>query len=290
MNDPGVVPRIAFQGERGAFSEEAAGALLGAEIELLPCATFEHLFAAVADGRADGALVPVENTLAGSIRRTHELLAVSDAQIVAEVVIPITHALIGCPGATFDAVRVVESHPVALAQCEKFFAAQTQLAPLASDDTAASVRRVVERGDPARAAIAGARAASLYGGSLLRDHLEDQRENFTRFVLLARAPFFPEQANKLSVMIAPRPMALFDALKLLDERGLELLKIESYPIPGQPWRYRFFIDASASVSRRELRHLLADIGEQADEVRLLGFYPSTQTSINRIELLRSLKQ
>ena len=178
-------PRVAFQGERGAFSEEAALSLLGAEIELVPRATFDALFAAVEEGAADYALAPVENTLAGPVARVRELLAASALQIVAEVNLPVAQHLVGCAGATLAGLRRVESHPVALRQCERFFAAHPHIERAEADDTAASVRRVVARGDPTCAAIASARAAQIYGAQILRAHVEDNAENHTRFVLLA---------------------------------------------------------------------------------------------------------
>ncbi|MBZ5502433.1 MAG: hypothetical protein LAN59_09350 [Acidobacteriia bacterium] len=151
--------RVAFQGERGAFSEEAAVKLLGEEITLVPRPTFEAAFSAIRDGVADYILAPIENSLAGSIHRSFDLLVESRLNIIGEVIIPIVHNLIGVPGAAFDDIAVVESHPVALAQCERFFSAHPQLKRIATEDTAGSVRDVVRAGDRTRAAIAGRRAA-----------------------------------------------------------------------------------------------------------------------------------
>ncbi len=188
-------PRVAFQGERGAFSEEAAVKLLGAGVGLVPCPTFESLFAAVAEGRADCALAPLENSLAGSVYRAYDLLLQSALHITAEVIIPINHFLIGCPGATSETIQTVESHPVALAQCEHFFGAHPHLRRIATEDTAGSVARVVRRNDPTCAAVAGRRAAEFYGGVILREHLEDHQENYTRFVLLTPAADVPDGAD-----------------------------------------------------------------------------------------------
>ena len=204
-DDPAVERvRVAFQGERGAFSEEAAYALLGERVRPVPRPTLESLFGAVGEGAADFALAPAENSLAGTVHQTYDLLIESSLTITAEVVHPITHNLVGCAGATFESVRTIESHPVALAQCERFFAAHPHVRRVASDDTAASARRVVERGDPARAAIASARAAQLYGGTILRERLEDHRENYTRFLLLAPTPHKAERADKLSLVMRLR--------------------------------------------------------------------------------------
>jgi len=179
--------RVAYQGERGAFGEEAVTRLLGAGVRAVPRPTFEALFSSVEEGVADCVVAPVENTLAGRVERVRELLDGSRMRVEGEVVLRISHCLIGCRGAALASVREVESHPVALAQCARFFGEHAHLRAVESDDTAASVRRVVERGDARRAAIASERAALLYGGAVLRQNVEDSRENYTRFVLLTPA-------------------------------------------------------------------------------------------------------
>src|SRR5580692_11449994 len=192
--------RVAFQGERGAFSEEAAVKLLGEEIVLVPRPTFDRAFSAIGDGVADYVLAPIENSLAGSVHRSFDLLVDSRLNIVGEEIIPIIHYLIGPLGAAFEEVTVVESHPVALAQCEKFFSAHPRLKRIATEDTAGSVRDVLRSGDRTRAAIAGRRAAETYGGVILREHLEDNLENYTRFLLLSPSDALIENANKLSLV------------------------------------------------------------------------------------------
>jgi prephenate dehydratase len=270
--------RVAFQGERGAFSEEAAVALLGACITLVPRPTFEETFEAVAAGLADYALAPIENSLVGTIERACDLLLEGSLVITREVIHPITHNLVGCRGATFETVRVVESHAAALAQCEKFFDAHRHIRRVASDDTAASVRRIVERGDPTRAAIASMRAARLYGGTILREHLEDHSENYTRFVLLAPSAEGDEGGDKISLVLRlpHRPGALYHALEPLARRGLDLLKIESRPVRGEPWQYRFYVELQGSTRDEEVACALAELRELADEVRVLGCYPSAR--------------
>ena len=178
-------PRVAFQGEHGAFSEDAALKLLGSEIQLVPRRTFETLFTSLDEGLAEYVLVPVENSLIGGIRPAVDLLNGSSLVIVGEVAIPIRQLLIGCPGAVFEEIVEVESHPAALAQCNRFFAAHPRIKQVETDDTAGSVARIVEGRDPTRAAIAGRRAAEVYGGSILRENLEDSPENQTRFLLLS---------------------------------------------------------------------------------------------------------
>jgi prephenate dehydratase len=179
------LPRVAFQGEHGAFSEDAALKLLGSEIQLVPRRTFESLFTTLDEGLAEYVLVPVENSLIGAIRPAVDLLNKSSLGIVGEVAIPIRQCLIGCPDAVFEDIVAVESHPAALAQCSRFFATHPHVKRVETEDTAGSVARIVEDRDRTRAAIAGRRAAEVYGGSVLREHLEDRPENFTRFLLLS---------------------------------------------------------------------------------------------------------
>ncbi len=178
-------PRVAFQGEHGAFSEDAALRLLGPEIQLVPRRTFETLFTSLDEGLAEYVLVPVENSLIGAIKPAVDLLNKSCLDIVGEVAIPIRQLLIGCPGAAFEEIVTVESHPAALAQCKRFFAAHPGIKRVETEDTAGSVARIIKGHDRTRAAIAGRRAAQIYGGSILRENLEDRPENYTRFLLLS---------------------------------------------------------------------------------------------------------
>lgn len=185
MTAPAHKPRVAFQGERGAFSEEAALKLLGPEIELVPQRTFAELYESVENGEADYVLAPVANSIAGPVHASLELLQRSPLRALDEVEIQIEQHLIGCPGATLTNIETVQSHPVALAQCKRFFAEHPLLKPIDADDTAGSVAEIVRRGDATRAAIAGRRAAEIYGARIIRESIQDRPENFTRFVLLA---------------------------------------------------------------------------------------------------------
>ena len=177
--------RVAFQGERGAFSEEAALKLLGPNIELVPQRTFQDLYESVEIGEADYVLAPVSNSIAGTVVASVDLLQRSSFVKLDEVEIRIEQHLIGCPNATLENIETVQSHPVALAQCQRFFAEHPRLKAVIADDTAGSVAEVARRGDSSHAAIAGRRAAELYGGSIIRESIQDRPENFTRFVLLA---------------------------------------------------------------------------------------------------------
>lgn len=174
-------PRVAFQGERGAFSEEAALKLLGEDIELVPRRTFQDLFNSL---DTDYLLAPVENSIAGVVQPSVDLLHASSLTVLDEIELKIEQHLIGCPGTTFDVIETVQSHPVALAQCSRFFETHPRLNSVVADDTAGSVAAVVRRGDPKVAAIAGKRAAEFYGGVIIRESIQNQAENYTRFVLL----------------------------------------------------------------------------------------------------------
>ena len=275
--------RIAFQGERGAFSEEAALKLLGAGIALVPCGTFDATFAAISDGRADYVLAPMENSLAGSVHRSFDLLVESGLQIVGEVIIPIVHNLIARPGVAFEELESVATHPVALAQCERFFTAHPELKRIAAEDTAGSVREMMLAGDKKRAAIASKRAAEIYGAAILREHLEDDRENYTRFFLLAAtaeaAPLAARDAatpDKISLVfqLAHIPGALLHALEPFARRNINMMKIESRPVHGRPWQYRFYLDLQAAAGDAEIIEALGELEKVVVELKVLGSYKS----------------
>jgi prephenate dehydratase len=281
--------RIAFQGERGAFSEEAALKLLGTEIELVPRGSFDATFSAIQDGSADYVLAPMENSLAGSVHRSFDLLVESGLQIIGEVVIPIAHNLIGVPSANLEGLVSVESHPVALAQCEQFFIANPRLKRIVTEDTAGSVCEIMRAGDVRRAAIASARAAELYGAAILQEHLEDDRENYTRFFLLAASSGIPADADKISLVfqLPHSPGALQQALAPFARRSLNLMKIESRPMRGKPWEYRFYLDLQAAAGGAATVAALEQLKDFAVDLRILGSYKSAETpasSTNKKEI------
>jgi len=271
------IMRVAFQGEPGAFSEAAAIQLLGESITTVPRATFEGLFRSIPEGMADAVLAPVENSLAGSVVRVFDLLLVSRLAIVAETILPIEMQLIALPGASLDDIQSVASHPMALAQCERFFAAHPEWKRVPAEDTAGSVREAISAGDPSRAAIAGRRAAEHYRATILAERIQDNAENFTRFVLLVpekeAASWLSNEARKtsLAMRLAHRPGALLASLEPFANHGVNLLKIESRPIHGRPWEYQFFIDVEAEDAAN-LDHALAEVCKATSELRVLGRY------------------
>jgi prephenate dehydratase len=270
-----VTVRVAFQGEHGAFSEEAAQQLFSSVVTTVPCHTFESLFSAVEEGRADLALAPLENSLAGHVTRSYDLLYETPLWIHAETVRPIHHCLIGCPGASIEQVRVVQSHPVALAQCEHFFAGHSSVKRVTAEDTAGSVREVMERGDLTVAAIAGAHAAHVYGAQILRSNIEDYPENFTRFALLGVESEGAANADKHSIVLKLRhePGSLYRALEPIAKHGINLANILCRPLKRSPWHYLFFLDFLAA-SLESTDAAISQLRTMAEDVRVLGSYRS----------------
>jgi prephenate dehydratase len=269
--------RVAFQGEPGAFSEAAAIQLLGDAITTVPRPTFDAAFAAIAERAADAVLAPVENSLAGSVVRVFDLLVQGRLAIVAETILPIEMQLIAAPGASLTDIRSVASHPMALAQCERFFATHPQWKRVPAEDTAGSVREMLARGDKSSAAIAGRSAAKHYKGVILAEDIQDNAENFTRFVLLLpenkAAAWVSADARKVSLAmrLAHRPGALLASLEPFAKHAVNLLKIESRPIHGRPWEYQFFVDVEASDVAR-LDQALSEARSATSELRVLGRY------------------
>jgi prephenate dehydratase len=277
--------RIAFQGERGAFSEEAGRRLLGADIEAQACRSFDDMFEAVASGKADGAIAPIENTLAGSVLRNYDLLLECDLTIVGEVVLKVVHNLIAPRGVPLADIKRVYSHPVALAQCERFFAAHPEFEVLPAYDTAGSVKMILESGHRDEAAIAGRNAAEAYGAEILCAGIESNAQNFTRFFLLVRpdraatlGPRVPAGERKTSVVfrVGNRPGALYHSLAAFAEQGVDLTKIESRPIEGRPWEYSFYLDFAGDRTDPAIQKALAHLAAQAENLRILGSYPRGQ--------------
>lgn len=269
-------PTVAFQGERGAFSEEAAYQLLGPRTRVLPRETFPAAFQSVATGKAQYCLVPIENTLAGSVYENYDLLLKNDLHIVGETNLRIVHNLLAFPETPLKDVRQVYSHPVALAQCSKFFAHHPRIEKVAVYDTAGAVKMLGERRVRGAAAIASRAAARVYGARVLRTHLEDHHENYTRFLLLSKSARISPKANKVSIVFSTRnvPGALYRCLSVFALRDIDLTKMESRPLRGRPWEYFFYLDFIGHVKQERCRNALAHLGEVTDFLRVLGCYES----------------
>ena len=276
--------RVAFQGEPGAFSQMAARKLLGNEIETVACPSFESLFAAIEEGRVEYILAPLENTLAGPVLRCYDLLYQSNLTMTGEVVLRINHCLIGVPGSKLEDIRRVFSHPVALAQCERFFATHPQVFRAATEDTAGSVRYIMDLDDSTQAAIAGEFAASHYGAQILATGIEDDPHNFTRFALLEPTPVSsteraalvdPEaDATTLVLTVANRSGALFYALEPFAQNNCDLMSLVSRPLIGTPWQYRFFLEVAVPSTDPRLQKALTELAHHTAELRLFGSYRS----------------
>ena len=267
---------VSFQGERGAFSEEAARQLLGQRIRVLPCETFAAAFESAARGRARYSLVPIENTLAGSVYENYDLLLANRLHIVGETSLRIVHNLVAFPETSTQNLRRVFSHPVALAQCGKFFRKHPEVEKVPFYDTAGSVKMLGEQRIPGAAAIASRTAAKVYRARILATHLEDHHENYTRFLLLSRKPAVSPRANKVSIVFSTRnvPGALFKCLSVFALRDIDLSKLESRPLRGKPWEYMFYVDFIGNTREARCQKALAHLAEVTSLLRVLGCYPS----------------
>lgn len=267
--------KIAIQGELGSFSHEAAEAMLPAA-RVVPCARSIEVFERVQRGSVGGAVIPIENSLAGSVAEHFDLLLSRNVHIVSEFRLRIVHNLIALPGTKMRDVRRVFSHPVALDQCRDLFAKNRKLEAVPFYDTAGSVKHVVGTRLRDAVAIASRRAAEVYQGEILKAGIEDDKRNFTRFFLIRRGkPRAARNAGKTSLAFGLKnvPGALFKALSVFALRDISLSKIESRPMRGRPWEYVFFVDllrGDDEAARNALRHL----GEIAELVKVLGIYPA----------------
>lgn len=283
----GEAAMVGFLGDPGSFSETAALGILGDKCKYVSFPTFETLYHAIDVNETDYIISPLENSLVGSIQRCYDLLASSKLSIVADVILPVSHFLIAAPNASIESITSVESHPAALSQCERFFAAHPYIKRIAADDTAGSVRRAIESSDPTRAAIGGRRSAAIYGGKIVREHIEDHADNFTRFALLSKNPTDSVDGGKISLILRLKnePGSLHSALRPFVRRNIDLTKIESRPIKGQPNEFNFYLDLQAPASDSDLRGALDEVRDQAASARYLGRYPTivlTNEKINEI--------
>jgi prephenate dehydratase len=266
--------QVAIQGELGSFSHEASLTLLP-QGAIVPCAAAGAVLEALGSGRVDAAVIPVENSLAGSVMDFYDLFFAHEFIVELELEMRIRHNLMAAKGATKATVRQVLSHPVALAQCKGFFASHPEFEARAFYDTAGAVRHVVESGQLELAAIGSKQAARQYGAILLEESIEDREESYTRFWLIRRHNSVPVEAapSKLSVafVLENRPGALLQALNTFAARQLNLTKIESRPMTGRPWEYMFYADVTIP-GNEEANAALVDLRKVCSAVKELGRY------------------
>jgi prephenate dehydratase len=273
--------KVAIQGERGAFSHEAAQRMLPG-CKVVSCARSPEVFDRVENGSVQAAVIPIENTLAGTVAEHADLLVTRDVFIQAEYLLRIVHNVIAAPGVKLGSLRKVLSHPVALDQCRDFFRQHPKIEAVPFYDTAGSVKHVIAEKSKDAAGIAGKQAAREYSGKILKSGIEDDKKNFTRFFLIQkrRADYrksLPKRANKTSIAFKVKnvPGALFKSLSVFALRDISLSKIESRPMRGRPWEYVFYVDflrGDDEPAQNALRHL----GEVADFVKVLGVYPAVR--------------
>jgi prephenate dehydratase len=276
----------AFQGELGAFSQQAIVQLLGKQAKPFPCQRFDQVFSSLAAGQVQAAVVPIENTLHGSVHENYDHLLHYGFRILAETRVRIVHNLIAPPGVPFRKIRRVLSHPVALNQCLDFFATHPRIEKVPHYDTAGSVKTILEEGATDAAAIASELAAQIYGGTILKKGVEDDHRNFTRFFLLApsqsklRVPDDKSRPWKTSLVFSVRnvPGSLFRALATFALRDLSLTKIESRPLRGRPWEYLFYVDLLGHEEDEPVANALRHLAELTELLRVLGSYRAAEAA------------
>ncbi len=270
---------VGIQGEIGSFSEEAALDLLGQDTEILNFRSFEAVFESFKNREIDYCVIPMENSLLGSIHRNYDLLLKNKARIQGEIYLKVTHNLIVLPGTRFEDIRTVISHPVALEQCEKFFDNNPELRIETSYDTSGSVKEMIDSNRKDIAAIAGKRACDAFGGELLMESIQDYEENFTRFVLLGENFAYSSAADKTSVVFSfqNKPGALFKSLSVFALRDIDLTRIESRPIAERPWEYLFYIDFLGNLNDIRVKNALNHLQEITDFFEVIGCYKRDHT-------------
>jgi prephenate dehydratase len=272
------MPRVSFQGIAGAYSEEAIRQFFGSDVESVPCRTFSELFVAVEEGSADFGMLPIENSLAGSVVQSYELLMEHDLRVRAEVILRVRHMLLAAPGVEADDLVRVKSHPQALAQCERYLI-RHELEAVPHFDTAGSARDLAAHPEPGTGVIASELAAEMYGLEILDRGIEDLTFNYTRFFVLGLDDPPRAQRCKTSLIFTTRhhPGALYDSLGEFAKRHINLTKIESRPRRNRPWQYLFYLDFEGHWQDPESEAALMGLLRRSSFVKLLGSYPAATT-------------
>ncbi|MCJ7522318.1 MAG: prephenate dehydratase [Dehalococcoidia bacterium] len=267
--------RVAYQGERGAYSEDAVVRFFG-DVELLPCRTIRDVFQIVAGDRADFGVVPVENSQAGSINETYDLLLKFDLNICGEIALEVNHCLMAPPGESLDSIKTVYSHPQALAQCEEFLRKlDAEIIP--SYDTAGSAKLIKEKSLVHCAAVASKRVAEIYQMQTLAEDIQTIHDNYTKFFVISKKKAERAKQNKTSLVFATKnaPGALHDCLGAFATRGINLTKLESRPSKDQPWEYVFYVDLEGHMEDDICSQALQDLKGITSFIKILGSYPKS---------------
>ena len=266
--------KVAFQGERGAFSEDAAAKLFGKNLHFLPCIRLKEVFEFVSNDKVEFGVVPVENSQAGSINETYDLLLAYPLNIFAEVILKVSHCLMALPGEKLADIKTIYSHPQALAQCEGFLSKlNAEIMP--SYDTAGSAKMIKEKKLKNSAAIASKRAADIYGLEILAPEIETNVNNYTKFVAISKQKAKPAQRNKTSLVFAAahKPGSLYRILGIFATRNINLTKLESRPSRAKPWEYVFYADFEGHVDGRVYKEAVTELQSETTFLKILGSYP-----------------
>lgn len=274
---------MAYQGEPGAYSEDAVAAFFDSRAETVPCLDFRDAFEAVDTGAASHAVLPVENSIEGTVAPVNDLLLEHDLSVTGETIVPVNHCLIANPRSSLESIRVVYSHPQALGQCRQFLGLHPGWRQVPAYDTAGSVKLVHERGRREEAAIASHRSADLYGMKILAEEIQTERENSTRFFLLEKHPRRDDQADKTSIAFVAKnlPGALHRCLGEFATRGINVTKLESRPRLSRPWNYVFYADLQGNMDEPKVREAVGALVTTAGFVKVLGSYRSARSPSRR---------
>ncbi len=266
--------KVAFQGERGAFSEDAAAKLFGSDIDYLPCARLREVFELVSRDKVEFGVVPVENSQAGSINETYDLLLLYPLSILAEVILRVNHCLMALSGTKLDDIKMIYSHPQAIAQCAEFLS-NLNVEIMSSYDTAGSAKMIKEKGLKNCAAIASNRAADIYGLEILAPDIETSANNYTKFAAISKQKAKRARKNKTSLVFATehKPGSLYRILGIFATRNINLTKLESRPSRREPWEYVFYADVEGHLDSKIYQEAVRELQREAAFVKILGSYP-----------------
>ena len=273
---PVPAPRVVYQGAPGAYSEQAALDFFGGGADTAGLEQFEDCFLALREGRADYAVLPIENSSTGAIRQIYDLLTQYECYMVGETTVKVEHCLMALPGATLDAITQVYSHEQGLFQCERYLNAHPDWKQVPQADTAGSAQMVAESGDLTRAAICSARAAELYGLKILARGINHNTHNTTRFVVVSPRLELRPGADKISTLFVLPHQAgsLHEVLTVFAVHGLNMVKLESRPLPGRSWQYMFFLEFTGAPGDPAVGDALHELAQTTGEFRVLGWFPS----------------